>query len=374
MIQNQTVKLIESVGDKAFNKYKVRWYRSKIEPLHNSDNTSELYKGFFVFKKMNIELLHSVLEATAARNCGVRILGPNELSTPEKSTHLVDLLQKMYVKHGIVQNLTKLAEDIDSGNVLPWFAKKDNKFIATASLIKQGDGSWEVGRAVCLEGGNGLGKHVILQAVKFHIENHWGAPLVAEVRAADEYKGVPSGLATQKIFLGLMNKIAGMTPYGIAPLFSHGSPIRNETFILSSSDAPSGQTISGRIFDATNNRSTRGTVKCLEVVQHSPFRLAVPSDTGIGVNETISDSLNTKGCTFLPIETTDENMPLIGLLSADKNVVVCGVDRVMGREGKPVLFMAMLGRGTLLAPTRVNNDILSWEMRNDIQAIADKFK
>jgi hypothetical protein len=29
MIQKQTVKLAESVGDKAFKKYKVRWYRSK---------------------------------------------------------------------------------------------------------------------------------------------------------------------------------------------------------------------------------------------------------------------------------------------------------------------------------------------------------
>ncbi len=323
---------------------------------------------------MNIELLNSELESTAARNCGVRILGPDELSTQDKSIHLVRLLQEMYVQHGIVQNLEKLRDDIDYGNVLPWFAKKDGKFIATASLIKQGDGSWEVGRAVCLDGGNGLGKHVILQAVKFHIENHWGAPLVAEVRAAKDYKGVPSGLATQKIFLGLVDEITGMTPYGVAPLFSHGSPVRNETFILSSSDVNTGQTISGRIFDATNNRSTNGTVKCLEVVQHSPFRLAVPSDTGTKVGDVIADSLNTKGCTFFPIETTDANMPLIGMLTADKRVVACGVDRVTGREGKPVLFMAMLGRGTMLAPTEINSKILNREMRNDIQKIADKFR
>lgn len=323
---------------------------------------------------MNIELLHRELEATATRNCGVKILGPDELSTREKSTHLVDLLQRMYVQHGIVQNMDKLTNDIDSGNVLPWFAKKDNEFIATASLIRQGDGSWEVGRAVCLDGGNGLGKHVILQAVKYHIDNNWNAPLVAEVRAARDYKGVPSGLATQKIFLGLVNDITGMTPYGIAPLFSHGSPVRNETFILSSSDVNPDQTISGRIFDATNNRSTKGVVKCLEVVQKSPFRLAIPSDTGTSVHDIITNSLNTKGCTFFPIETTDANMPLIGFLSADKNVVVCGVDRVAGKEGKPVLFMAMLGSGTLLAPTEINSNILTREMRNDIQKIADKFK
>ncbi len=323
---------------------------------------------------MNIELLERTLEETSARNCGVKILGPNELTTQEKSEHLVGLLQQMYVKHGIVQNLEKLRNDIDLGDVLPWFAKKDNKFIATASLIRQDDSLWEVGRAVCLEGGNGLGKHVILQAVKYHIENHWGDPLVAEVRVAKEYKGVPSGLATQKIFLGLVNDIVGMTPYAIAPLFQHGGPPRNENFVLSASDIYSGQTISDRIFDATNNRSTKGTVKCLEVVQRSPFRLAVPSDTGTSVADVISDSLNTKGCTFFPIETTDDNMPLIGMLSNNKRVVVCGVDRVVGKEGKPVLFMAMLGKGTLLAPTEINSNILTREMRNDIQKIADKFK
>lgn len=323
---------------------------------------------------MNKELLLRTLEETAARNRDVKILGPHELSTHQKSIQLVSLLQQMYVEHGIVKNMVKLNADIDAGNVLPWFAIKDNKFIATASLIKQGDGSWEVGRAVCLDGGNGLGKHVILQAVKYHLEKNSTAPLVAEVRAAKDYKGVPSGLATQKIFLGLVDDIIGMTPYAVAPLFSHGSPVRNETFVLSSSDVKPGQTISGRIFDATNNRSTKGEVKCLEVVQHSPFRLAVPSNSGKSAESTITESHNIRGCTFFPIETTDANMPLIGMLSKDKRVVVCGVDRVMGREGKPVLFMAMLGRGTLLAPTGINNKVLTWESRRDIQNIADKFK
>lgn len=323
---------------------------------------------------MNIELLHDELERTAARNCGVKILGPEDLSTQDKSLHLVDLLQKMYVRHGIVQNMDKLISDIDSGNVLPWFAKKDDKFIATASLIRQNDDSWEVGRAVCLEGGNGLGKHVILQAVKYHLENNSGVPLIAEVRAAKNYEGVPSGLATQKIFLGLVDEVTGMTPYGIAPLFSHGSPVRNETFILSSSDVDSGQTISGRIYDATNNRSTVGEVKRLEVVQHSPFRLAVPSNNGQDVEDILKESYYTTGCTFFPIETTDANMPLIGMLSNDKRVVVCGVDRVSGNEGKPVLFIAMLGKDTLLAPTEINSNILTRESRNDLQIIANKFK
>ncbi len=323
---------------------------------------------------MRIELLNRTLEETAARNSDAVILGPNELSTHQKSTQLVSLLQQMYVEHGIVKNMEKLNTDIETGNVLPWFAKKDNKFVATASLIKQGDGSWEVGRAVCLHGGNGLGKHVILQAVKYHLENNHNAPLVTEVRAAEDFKNIPSGLATQKIFLGLINDITGMVPYAVAPLFSHGSPVRNENFILSASDATTNTTITELIYDSTNNRSTKGVVRGLDVVQHSPFRLAVPSDTGKRLEETIRESQNIKGCTFFPIETTDENMPLIGMLSNDKRVVVCGVDRVKGKEGKPVLFIAMLGKGTLLAPTEINSNILTRRMREDIQNIAEKFK
>ena len=77
-------------------------------------------------------------------------------------------------------------------------------------------------------------------------------------------------------------------------------------------------------------------------------------------------------------------MPLIGMLSANKNMVVCGVDRVVGKEGKPVLFIAELGFGerfgkfsgvdhTLLAPA-VISESLPTKIRRDLQKIANRFE
>src|SRR3989344_4552490 len=149
---------------------------------------------------MNKEMLNEQLASIEMRNPEVLLLSPRSLTSEETATKLVGLLQAMYVEHGITKNKEKLVDDITAGNVLTWFVKKDGKFVATASLIKQSDGAWELGRAVSMDRGNGIGKKVILEALKFHLENHSGAALTAEARAAAEFEGIPSGLATQKIF------------------------------------------------------------------------------------------------------------------------------------------------------------------------------
>ena len=74
-------------------------------------------------------------------------------------------------------------------------------------------------------------------------------------------------------------------------------------------------------------------------------------------------------------------MPLIGRLSSDPNLVVCGVDRLVGREGKPVVLIATLGfhakkggsETTILAPAQIS-EILPKEFRVDIQNIMNRFK
>lgn len=329
---------------------------------------------------MNKELLNEQLVSTHERNPNVQILAPGDLSSIEVANNLIGLLQAMYVEHGITKNKEKLVDEIEVGNVQTWFAKKDGKFVATVSLIKQADGAWELGRAVSISPGTGIGKSVILEALKFHLENHGGAPLTAEVRAAAEFKGIPSGLATQKIFLDLINKILPITPFAIVPLFAHGTPLRNEQFILSASDVQPDKTISEKISETVGGRSRKGIVTRLHVVQTFPFRIAIPSDEGERASIIAAESINFIGCSLFPIEATDRNMPLIGMLSANPDMVLCGIDRLVGREGKPVVFIATLGfqgdpttgNTSELAPTQIS-EVLPRNEREDLQNIADKF-
>ena len=334
--------------------------------------------------KMNKEILSEQLANSEAKSPEVKILTPGMLTVEKTAENLISLLQAMYVEHGITKNREKLVGDISSGNVLTWFAEKDRKMIGTASLVKQSDGAWELGRAVSLDRGNGIGKRVILEALRFHLENHTNLALTAEVRAASEFKGIPSGEATQKIFLGTISRILPITPFAIAPLFSHGDPLRNESFILSASDVKPGKTISERIAETVNNRSTKGVIPRVRIVQTSPFQLIIPDNQGISASNILSEVDNFDGCTLFPIEATDQNMPLIGMLSSNKKMVVCGVDRVLGNEGKPVVFIAEIGFGlhfekdgsfsdhTLLAPTQIG-DSLEPKVKKDLQEIADKF-
>lgn len=321
---------------------------------------------------MNKEILNEQLSALEARSPEAKIIAPGDLASEETASILISLLQAMYVEHGITKNREKLVNDISEGNVLTWFAKKDGKFIATASLVKQTDGAWELGRAVSLDRGNGIGKKVILEALKFHIENHSGVALTAEVRAAAEFEGISSGQATQKIFFGTVDKILPITPFAIAPLFSHGNPLRNEPFILSASDVKPGKTITERIMETLNGRSLSGKVPRVNIIQTTPFQLAVPDDGGTFTLDVLIQADNFAGCTLFPIEVTDKNMPLIGAISMRPTSVICGVDRLVGKEGKPVILVASLGKNVLLAPTEVN-EVLPTKMREDIQQIADKF-
>jgi hypothetical protein len=329
---------------------------------------------------MNKEILNEQLISLEARNPDMHLLRPGALTSDETANNVIKLLKAMYVEHGITKDKTKLVNDINTGNVLSWFAKKGKDFVATASLVKQQDGAWELGRAVSLDRGNGIGKKVILEALKFHLENHPNVPLTAEVRAAAEFKGIPSGEATQKIFFGTINKILPIAPYAIAPLFAHGDPLRNEQFILSASDVKPGKTISEKIHEIINDRSTKGIITPMKVVQDEPFRLAVPDTEGIRASSIIYDSKDFRGCSLFPIEATDKNMPLIGWLSTEEDLVFCGVDRTLGKEGKPVILIASIGfkennksgKVSFMAPTRVS-ETLSITLTRDLQEIADKF-
>ncbi len=324
---------------------------------------------------MNREKIVASLSAAENKCSGVKIIPPNRFDPGVSATLMINLLEKMYVQHGISNNEEKLISDIRDGSVLPWFATKDGKLVATAALVKQ-NGSWELGRGASIDQGNGIGKQVMLSAALHHIDNHGNIPLVAEVRAADKFEGIPSGIATQKICLGVLE----LTPHAIAPLFAHGEPLRNEPFLLASSDIKDNSTIKGRISDALNGRSTKGEIRRLKIIQKKPFNLIVPSDDGQDAVILTNETRRWLGSSLFVVEATDQNMPLIGMFASNPQVVISGTDRVSGESGKPVILIGSIGSGwdnhgnrALLAPGQIS-DIVPLKLKRELEEISSEFE
>ncbi len=295
----------------------------------------------------------------------LEILRPNMLQPAFAAQTIIKLLQTTYADHAISRNPNKVEEDIEKGLVQPWILTRDSKPVACAGLISQGDGSAELGRAVSIESGSGAGKIVMLSAALASPN-----PLVAEVRIANSFINVPSGEATQRICFGILE----LVPHAILPAFAHGQPLRNEMFAFSAEGFKLDKnTITETALDTISNRESNGPHKKIQVVQDSPFRVAVSSDTGLDLNQFIAQSrTKVKGCTMVSIEVTDQNLSTIACLR-ENNFVLSGVDRNMGPSGLPVILLATLANGTLLAPTKIGNN-LSLEMQKDIQNIANNFE
>lgn len=324
---------------------------------------------------MNKEHISNQLESAWQRNPEISISDPGVLSPEITADHLITLLEDTYVQHAITNNRQEVIDDIRSGKVLTWFAFKQGEPIATASLVQQQPNGWELGRCVAKVRGCGVGKATIMAAAAHHMEHFGSEPLLAEVRIAEEFEGIAGGEATQKIFFDHL----ALTPHAVAPLFSHGDPERHEPFVLASSDLDQNKTIHDRIRDAIGGRSTRGSVPRLRRVWGTPFRLLVPDRNGKKAEEAIkSDEVV---CTLIPIEVTDENMPLVGMLAANPEMVVCGVDRDLGENGKPILLIASLGFGgtvhpptsSILAPAFVTT-ALPTRQRKSVEAVAREFE
>lgn len=317
---------------------------------------------------MNQEFIARNIARSIEKNPGLEILPPGSLSPEETATSMIGLLKNVYVQHGITRRENQVIDDIRSGNLQTWLAKKDDRFIATASLVRQNNGDVEIGRAVSLEKGNG--KILMLLASLAHVEHDKHSPLVAEVRVADHFGNIPSGEATQHICL----KILELVPHAIAPFFAHGDPVRNETFVLARSDRRSGQTISDLSHAPLNNRWMFGETTGLRMVQDEPFQIAIPDENGQSIENFINanDLENRKGFTLFPIETTDQNMPLVGALLANPRMVLCGVEHELGINQKPVILIGTIGADTKIAPSLIT-DALPQPIRRDLQNIADQF-
>ena len=71
------------------------------------------------------------------------------------------------------------------------------------------------------------------------------------------------------------------------------------------------------------------------------------------------------------LEANDQNLSTIAWLMAH-DFVLSGVDRNLGENGLPVLLLATLAHGTMLAPTKASGT-LPQQLRADILHISSQF-
>lgn len=316
---------------------------------------------------MKNENIASIIKKAHLKSGG-EIITPGSLSPELTAHHLVELLCKVYVSHGITKNTDQVVEDLRNGKLQTWFSKSNGNFVATASLIHQSNGEVEIGRAVSLEKGHG--KMLMLLAAQECAKNKLQKPIVAEVRAAKEFKGIPSGEATQHITLGLLQ----LVPHAIAPLFAHGDPLRQESFILARNDIKKLNPVTEQACQTLTNRDLRGPIPRVMNIQNEPFNIVVPSDEGLDISQlmaTLSHELE-RGFTLFPIETTDRNLPLIGSLLTNPRVVLCGIGPTAQNSSHSVVLLGTVGPATLVAPSKIINAVPE-SMRQDLQIISDRF-
>lgn len=314
--------------------------------------------------------IHKELEAAwgKAEKCGgkLEILKPDSLSPKEASEELLTLLQSAYTNHAISKRPKELEDDIKSQKVRPWFVTRDNLTVACAALVRQDNGDVELGRAVSIENGTGVGKIAMLTAAM-----HKGtSTLVAEVRLAHEFAGVPGSEATQRICLDLLR----LVPHALLFAFNHGTPLRREMFAFSSENVitirnspllTAQNVLSGRCIGSPPRR--------LKQVQDTPFRVIAVDDSGIS-HQDMSSRCRSRGSgfTLAQIEATDDNLGTISALISNDFVLV-GQDRSLGSSGLPVIWLATVARGEILAPTSPSS-VLPRELQDDIRSIDTKFR
>lgn len=309
---------------------------------------------------------------------------------------VIQVLQGMYVEHGVTKRADDVAAAIDSGQARYWFAMENGQPVASTGLIAQGDGGYEVGRAASLaraEGIRGVGGLLMLSAAEYLIQNIPGAPLVAEVRVAKKYEGVPSGQATQHICFDYFD----LTPHAYLTAFNHGEPNRQEGFVFSSSKKVSesepmnlpdvnginkvlGKNLgplmdkfmpkTKRRFQAVSDTEFSGW----QVISGAPFSVIVPERTsGVKLETAITEGERNFAFTLIPISASPD---MVGAIANCLNMgmVVCGTDRVLDAQDYPVIWMGKLRDGTRLAPTEVANGLIPGSTKDAIMRIDEQLR
>jgi hypothetical protein len=228
----------------------------------------------------------------------------------------------------------------------------------------------EIGRAVSIENGSGVGKITMLSAA----QRKGVSPLVAEIRLADAFAGVPGSEATQRICHGIL----GLTIHAVLPPFMHGrhptsGSKYNEIFGFAAERVHLvDNSIMSTTKEAFAGRLGHGPLRSIQIVQHSPFRVGVPGDSGLDIRDFQRESrFGDPGCTMVALETTDQNLSTLAWLVANE-FVLAGVDRNLGTNRLPVVLLATLAHGSLLAPTKPS-DILPKVTKAEIALISRQF-
>lgn len=295
-------------------------------------------------------------------NNSVKIITPTDRVNPKKQAKwLILLLNKMYHEHGVSKNVSEVVKKISSGQDKYWFALEKGKPVAVVGLIDQG-GKVEIGRAVSFANTKGLGGFLYLKVARSH-QLGSKQPLVAEVRAADEFKGVPNGIAT----LLLNYDYLGFVPHAFIPMFGHGNPYRQEFFLLGSDHTID----SSKSFIPDNKKAAQyiqshglnfaqefvgqhsivqssqtGSIK-FETVLENPITVVVPSKNGSSL-ETIEKSNNNPGILQV-VELSPINMSAV-LNLLENGFVPVGIDSARSKNGNTVLLLYKLNKEILLAP------------------------
>jgi hypothetical protein len=327
-------------------------------------------------------------------NPQVRILHPeHNLTASVQAGWMIQLLAKTYVSHGIAKVPDQVRSSIESGETTCWFAEKDGEPVGIASLITQSDGSAELGRAVATEKGQGIGGILMLMAAVRHLSRS-NNPLVAEVRVSDEFAGIPSGEATQKICFGHI----GLIPHALVPAFHHGEPDRNEQFAFSSSQKlkipevmhiPNVRGARELLFatavtlarHATESITTwdRGTAppfKGWSIVNGPPFSLVVPEGLRMSersLEKAVGEAEKSHPFTLIPVEM-EPSMTGAIVECLSSGFAPCGVDRNPGEGGHPVLLLGKLRSDTLLAPMKLLDSAVPPQVRGAMTVIDDQFR
>jgi len=320
----------------------------------------------------------------------VIVFGPEDnLAAQVQADWLTTLLCQVYVQHGITKNREKLIADIDAGICKLWFAAKDGKPISSAAVIKQTDGSVEIGRAVSLV--KGVGSFLRFLAIADHLATSSG-PVVSEVRIADQFAGIPSGEATQTVCF----KHLGLIPQALVPAFCHGDPVRQEMFLFSSSEKIRAEepiilpndrasldlvvkTAMAVASEALGNEQiikTDGGSKQItkwSLVRSDPFCLMIPSDNGSQFETVLGEAYKNAPFTMIPLGTgPGHSSALIECLNL--GFIPCGFDRNLGGDGYPVLLLGKLREGTLLAPIKLVSGLFGIRVVAGINNINRQFR
>lgn len=298
-----------------------------------------------------------------------------ELVRPESGVHpqiqaewMVQVLSEIYVRHGITANVSGLEASIQNGDCRCWFALEDEEPISCVALVRQADGAIELGRAASLNRGKGVGSLLMLESAIDHF-THSDMPLVAEVRMAADFEGVPGSEATQVVML----RHIGLEPHALVPMFGHGDPCRQEQFVLGSSEiiqeslpmwwpetsnskrllheTVGGIVLGGFLPNTTVGGSeSRTPFSGWEVDNEAPFAvLKSAGGTRVGLEQALEEALGKKPFVLMPIPASPENSGVVDS-ALENGLVPCGVDRSLDDQGFPILLFGKLDHRVKLAP------------------------